>query len=113
MSAEEFIASGILETYVMGHATEQEAKLVVEMAARYTEVKEELNAIEAAMENFDRQNAVEPPAHLKAKVLAKVSGSQFSVSGSGDGKSEAKVIELTPWSNRTLQYAAAILFLLI
>ncbi len=96
----------------MGHATEQEAKLVVEMAARYTEVKEELNAIEAAMENFDRQNAVEPPAHLKAKVLAKVSGSQFSVSGSGDGKSEAKVIELTPWSNRTLQYAAAILFLL-
>lgn len=60
----------------MGLATAEEAKLVAEMAARYPEVKEELRAIEESMENFDRKNAVEPPAHLKAKILSQVGGSE-------------------------------------
>lgn len=82
MNSREFIESGVLETYVMGLATAEEAKLVAEMTARYPEVKAELEAIEVTIEKFDRLNAVAPPAHLKAEILAQVSGSQFPVSGS-------------------------------
>ncbi len=114
MKSDEFIASGILETYAMGCATEQKAKLVVEMAARYPEVKAELKAIEAALENFDKQNAVEPPNHLKAKILAKVSDSQFSVYGSEIGKSETKVVSIAPQKQSNFfKYAAAVAFVLV
>lgn len=88
MDSRQFIESGALETYAMGFATEQEAKLVAEMVARYPEVKAELIAIEDSLGKFDQQNAVSPPAHLKAQILSKiknVSGSQFPVSGSVPG----------------------------
>lgn len=112
MDAKQFIESGTLETYAMGLATEQEAKLVVEMSARYPEVKAELKAIEDALERFDKQNAVEPPSHLKEKILAKVSGSPFPVSGSGNGKAEVKVIELQPKQNNFFKYAAGLAIVL-
>ncbi len=104
MDAKQLIESGLLETYAMGLASAEEAKLVVEMVARYPEVKAELSAIEESLENFDRKNAVEPPAHLKEEILAGVSGSQFPVSG--NGKRESKIVELQPKSNQFYKLAA-------
>lgn len=78
----------------MGLATEQEAKLVAEMVARYPEVQAELAAIEESLENFDQKNAVAPPAHLKSQILSqiqKVSGSKFPVSGSERSVSSSEV----------------------
>lgn len=108
MDSRRFIDSGVLETYVMGLATEQEAKLVVEMAARYPEVKAELMAIEDAMNEFDRRNAVQPPAHLKGKVLSKIQDSGFRIPDAQNGKSTAKVIEFQSRQNRIYKYVAAI-----
>lgn len=72
MDAKQFIESGILETYAMGLASEQEAEMVAEMVARYPVVKSELKAIQASIENFDQKNAVEPPAHLKLQILSQI-----------------------------------------
>ncbi len=98
----------------MGLASEQEAKLVAEMVARHPEVKAELRAIEVSMEAFDRKNAVAPPAHLKEKILAKISGSQFPGQSSDNDKSEAKVVSIAPQKkNNVFRYAAAIAVLLL
>lgn len=115
MDAKQFIESGILETYAMGLASAEEAKLVAEMVARHPEVKAELNAIEDSMENFDQKNAVQPPVHLKEQILSKVSGSNFSVPGSENGKNETKVVSIaTQKQNNVFRYAAAIaVFLLV
>lgn len=82
MDSRQFIESGALETYAMGFATEQEAKLVAELAARYPEVKAELVAIEESMEKFDRLNAMEVPVKLKDEIRENVLGTQFSALGS-------------------------------
>lgn len=123
MDSRQFIESGALETYAMGLATEQEAKLVAEMVARYPEVKAELAAIESSLENFDQKNAVAPPAHLKAEILSKISGSSArsaSVTSSVVGKKETggKVVSLNGSSNGAAKqnnfykYAAAVAMLL-
>jgi anti-sigma-K factor RskA len=72
MNVQEFISSGILEAYVLGSATPAERTEVETMAARHPEVKEELSAIEDAMNAYALKHAVEPPAHLKDKVLGAI-----------------------------------------
>lgn len=115
MDAKQFIESGILETYAMGLASAEEAKQVADMVARHPEVKAELAAIEASMENFDQQNAVAPPAELKSKILAQigsVSGSQFPVSGAEE---RGKVVPLNaePKQNNFFKYAAGVALILL
>jgi len=52
MKIEEYIASGILENYLLGVASPQEKQEVECMSHIYPEIKQELNALELAMENF-------------------------------------------------------------
>ena len=123
MDSQSFIASGALESYVMGFATEEEAKLVLEMAARYPEVKLELESIERTIERHDAEHAIEPPAELRENIIALVSGN-FS-----NGKSSGKVRRLDgieQWeetdtneqtseeeSGSIFKYAAALAFILV
>jgi hypothetical protein len=98
----------------MGLASEQDAKLVAEMVARYPEVKSELEAIEICMEEFDRRNAVKPPAQLKEKIMASVSGSEFTVSEPRNGRNEAKVVPIVPVQQSNFyKYAAAVALILL
>lgn len=112
----------------MGLATEQEAKLVADMVARYPEVKSELLAIEESMEEFDQRNAVEPPAHLKSQIIGKISDNELRISDSRSatvvsgvvGKKEAEKVRTLEGStygqakqNNFYKYAAAIAFILL
>lgn len=104
----------------MGLASEQEARIVAEMVARYPEVKAELKAIEVALENFDKKNAVEPPAHLKEKILANIkpesksASSPSNVIGLTDRLNDARTYgEVVPKQNNFYKYAAAIALIII
>lgn len=68
-----YIESGILELYVLGQLTVQEQHEVEAMAAKYPEVKQEIEAIEIAMEQYALRHAVEPAADLKGKILDQIS----------------------------------------
>jgi hypothetical protein len=70
LEIKEIISSGLLELYVAGLASEAENRQVEQWAAAYPEVKEELTAIEVALETYAAANAVQPAAHIKNKVLA-------------------------------------------
>lgn len=64
-----YIESGILELYVLGQLTAHEQQEVEAMAAKYPEVKKEIEAIEMAMEKYALDHAVEPTAGLKDRIL--------------------------------------------
>lgn len=67
-----YIASGVLEAYVLGHASEQEAKAVQCLSKIYPEVREALDVLEADLSTYARAHEVELPAGLKDRIMAEV-----------------------------------------
>ncbi len=73
MNIQEYIASGILESYVLGLANDKEKAQIEELANKSPEIKAELRAIEDALESYAFANAEEPPTHLKNQIWNKIS----------------------------------------
>lgn len=67
-----YIESGILELYVLGQLSAPEQAEVEEMAAKYPEVKQEMEAIEIAMEQYAVAQAVQPGEGLDKKILERI-----------------------------------------
>lgn len=84
MTAQELIASGLLEAYVLGDGTPEERALVERMVTSDPNVKVELDAIERALEEHAFAGAVEPPVRSKAAVLKAI------------GASDVKVVPMVP-----------------
>jgi len=70
-----YIESGILELYVLGQLNDQEQREVEVMAAKYPEVKQEMEAIEIAMEQYAIANSVAPSKDLSNDIMQQISGS--------------------------------------
>ncbi|WP_276089736.1 anti-sigma factor [Pedobacter sp. JY14-1] len=68
-----YIESGILELFVLGQLNAQEQAEVESMAAKYPEVKQELEAIEIAMEQYALLHAVSPSEKLGEKIMSHIS----------------------------------------
>ena len=64
-----YIESGILELYVLGDVTPAERSEVEAMALKHPAIKAELDEIERSLELYANENAVEPPAELRDKIL--------------------------------------------
>jgi anti-sigma-K factor RskA len=67
-----YIESGILELYVLGQLSAEEQGEVEGMAAKYAEIRKEIEAIEIAMETYAISNAVLPSEGLDLKVLSAI-----------------------------------------
>ncbi len=67
-----FIASGILEMYVLGHTTPEETLMVAQMAAIHNDVRDEINAISAALEQYGQANAMEPDPTIRPFLMATI-----------------------------------------
>lgn len=67
-----YIESGVLELYVLGDLSPEEALQVEEMASQNPEVRDEIAAIEEAMEQYAMQNAVEPSADVETRLFEKL-----------------------------------------
>jgi hypothetical protein len=73
MSIQEYISSGILESYILGNTTPEEKAEVEKYAATYPEIKVELEEIEKAMNKYVSEHSIVPPTHIKNKILASIS----------------------------------------
>ena len=67
-----YIESGILELYILGDVTSEEKLQVEEMALKLPAIRAELDEIERAMEEYAKNSAIEPPDHLRDRVLNSV-----------------------------------------
>ncbi len=93
MNIQEYISSGIIESYVLGLASAEERIEFEQMCAQYPELIETRNNFELAIEEQARKNAAPPPANTKEKIWSAIQ--QTSVSKT------SKIISLEPTTGRS------------
>jgi len=67
-----YIETGILELYVLGQLNAEEQREVEEMAAKYPDIKQEINSIEIAMEHYAVINSIQPTVGLEKQIFEKI-----------------------------------------
>ena len=108
MNTREYIESGILEAYLLGSLTKEETRQVEADVAMYPELKEEMKAIENAMQLFTTSLAKELPAGLDNKIWAAL---QFASPNAGDGHTAPKVIPFTPEYRKPARWQLAAIWI--
>lgn len=68
----QYMESGILEMYVMGHTSPEENLEVEEMAAKYEVVKNAIEEISIALEQYATLHAVVPDVTIKPFLMATI-----------------------------------------
>ncbi|RTL55656.1 MAG: anti-sigma factor [Sphingobacteriales bacterium] len=64
-----YIESGVIESYILGLATEQEVAELEQLRKQYPEINQALAAFEASLEAQAMANAKQPPAHIKQRLF--------------------------------------------
>lgn len=101
----EYIESGILELYVLGMISAEEAVEVEKMMALHPEIMHEVSAIELSLEKYAQANAVQPHATVKPMLLATLDFMQRL--GSGETPSNPPILnessvpaDFAAWTSR-------------
>ena len=69
MNVKEYIQSGVVESYVLGLATDAEQKEFEQACAEYPEIAQAKEAFERSLEEQLMHDAIEPPAFVRSKVF--------------------------------------------
>jgi anti-sigma-K factor RskA len=69
VNLQDYIASGIIESYVMGLASESERAEFEQMCAEYPALVAERRKFEESLEHYAAGHPVQPPSEVKVKVL--------------------------------------------
>lgn len=75
MDKEKFLASGLLEKYLLGIATPKEEQIVERYAAAFPDIKREIDQLRNGLEQYAKQFAVPPPPDLKDKIIDSINQS--------------------------------------
>ena len=104
MEKEEIISSGLLEMYVVGAASPEEAAQVERWRSEYPEVAAELIAIEQSMESYAAANAVAPAAGIKDKILA-----SLNMTAAAAEQQPAKVVRMSSFPRMAVAASVVLL----
>lgn len=103
MNVQEYISSGMVESYVLGLASDEERREFEQLCLQYPEVLQARIAFELSLEKQAMENAVAPPASLKNKIIGELGSTGKIVS-----------MQTAPARNMNwLKYAAAACFILL
>jgi anti-sigma-K factor RskA len=69
VNLQDYIASGIIESYVMGLASESERAEFEQMCAEYPALVAERRKFEESLEHYAAEHPVQPPSEVKVKIL--------------------------------------------
>lgn len=117
MTTQEYISSGIIESYVLGLATDQERAEFERMCAAHTEVRAARDEFERNLELQSLKGAVKPPSNLRSKIFAeleiekeKLPGNSFDQNAYNNSNTQpAPVVTMNPW----MKYVAVAAVLLL
>lgn len=76
MTAAAFIGSGIIETYCLGFTSQEENKLVEQMAEVYPEVRLEIEKVRMSFHNFLQKRKIQPSPSVKTAVMNTIYSNQ-------------------------------------
>lgn len=107
MNINEYIASGVIEEYVLGVLSEHDALEVERMAAAHPEVAQELAVQQRTLEDYAMSVAQTPPPNLEARIMAQLPAANTETAQVG------KVVALRPDSNYGFWRAAATVAIII
>jgi anti-sigma-K factor RskA len=107
LTKEEFISSGILETYVLGICSPEEIKKVREMENLFPEIRDEIETIELTLMQYSAASVNAPSHELKNKIQDRIFDSQRQT----DAKMVRFIGENVAKPNRLLRFAAAALII--
>ncbi|MES2588925.1 MAG: anti-sigma factor [Bacteroidota bacterium] len=82
MNIEEYISSGILESYVLGQTSESENALITCLIKTNPSVAEEVRAIQDAFEFLALESSIQPPKDLKADIWREINSESETSIGS-------------------------------
>ena len=114
MDIQAYIQSGIIETYVLGLASAEEAIELEALQLQYPEVREAVAEFSQLIEQAAMNNAVTPPAGVKEKIIAAIKHEQDEsrVVGLSDNYSTNKNSSAKAFNSwRLLAAASVILFI--
>ena len=80
MNTQEYILSGIIESYVLGLASDEERREFEQMCTQYPEVLQARTAFELALEKQAMENAIAPSFDVKAKIFDEINSTGKIVS---------------------------------
>ncbi len=72
MNVKEYIASGIVESYVLGLANDEEMAEFERMCAGHHEVMLAREAFEKQLEQHALKNSIAPPVHMQSQIFAEL-----------------------------------------
>lgn len=94
MNTQEYIQSGIIESYVLGMASSAEAAELEQLCLQYPEIKQALIDFELAFETNALSNAIAPPPQLKAQIFTALQSEFVAEKNDRADKREALVTPL-------------------
>jgi mannose-6-phosphate isomerase-like protein (cupin superfamily) len=105
----EYIASGILELYVLGVTTNEENEELESLLLIHPELKEELNIISETIEAYALENAISVDPTIKPFLLAKIDYTERLTNGEQptyppELNKNSNISDYSPWINRTDMY---------
>lgn len=69
MNTQEYIQSGIIESFVLGMASGEESAELRDMCIKHTEIQKAVDEFAELMEKFAMSNAIAPPDDLKQRLF--------------------------------------------
>lgn len=123
MNTKEYISSGIIESYILGHASPEEAGILECVMKNNAEVKAAFEEAQKTLEDLATAQAVTPPSDLKSKIWNAIQQQQTveevtpslpadlpEVERQTENNADIKGYQKnTPW--KTYAIAASVLFL--
>ncbi len=82
MDKEKFLASGLIEQYVLGLTSREESLEVERYADAFPEIQAEIDALRNAIEQYAAQYSTPPPDRLKQRVMQQIEIQQPVVASS-------------------------------
>lgn len=119
MNTKEYISSGIIESYVLGLASPEEAGILECVMKNNAEVYAAFEEAQKTLEDLATSQAVTPPVDLKSKIWSKIQQEQHTEEvkpaviteiPAERNQQEIKIQEKSNWKNYAV--AASVLFLI-
>lgn len=101
----DYIESGILELYVLGVTTNEETEHIAKFVLSNFEVREEIENISAALEDYTNQNSIIPDPTIKPFLMAVIDYTQRLKNGEEPSfptvlNEDSKISDYQQWLNK-------------
>lgn len=113
MNIQEYISSGIVESYVLGLADDAEKVQFEQMCTRHAEVRAARDAFELSLEQQVMAGAVQPPAPLRETILQQLTAETGLSTGGTTPVVQMRPIRRSTFTMTARYMAAAAIVLLV